>query len=510
MSFFSQSINISLNYIDLKNVEINPIALKMVSKEIMSKHCLIPFNINEDIVYIAMSNPQDNKIIEDLHFLIKKKIKTFAADKNQILNILSAINEKENADIAMEQLKREYGKNNNKLEVNTAEHISLENSPIIKLTNSIIIGAIKRGASDIHIEPFEDIVLVRYRVDGILHEHMKIPKDIYPALCIRIKVQSGMDIADKRLPQDGKLEFKVKEIAYDLRISSLPTMHGEKIAIRILYKRECLMTLKALGFSNSGIEDIERVLKSNHGIILVTGPTGSGKTTTLYAMLNQMDKIHKNIVTIEDPVEYTIKGINQVNVNSKAGLTFESGLRSILRQDPNVIMIGEIRDEETAQIAIRAAITGHLVISTLHTNDAASSILRLIDMGVPNYLAADSLLVCIAQRLVRVICSCCKVKYKASDKEIIDLALNKNKQIYKGKGCHHCNNTGYKHRTVVYEIMYVDEKLRRLIVNENSAGKLRSYNEIKGMLSLRDYCRELVKKGVTTYEEYIKLCSSYL
>lgn len=497
-------INIRFDYIDLGKIDINMDILSMLSKEVMSKYCLIPFEISDNILHVAMSNPSNKRAIDDVKFLTKKDVKVYIGDKDKVLNILDKLYEKDNADSALEQVKNDYDKN-----YDTNNTLSLENSPVIKLTNSIINGAIRRGASDIHFEPFEDEAIVRYRIDGILHKYMSIPKEVYPSVCTRIKIQSSMDIADRRMPQDGKIQFKTINSVYDLRVSSLPTMYGEKIVIRILYKNDELMSLSALGFDIRGCDKIERFLKSNHGIILVTGPTGSGKTTTLYSMLNTMNKKDKNVLTIEDPVEYTIKGINQVSINTKAGLTFSSGLRSILRQDPNVIMIGEIRDEETAEIAVRAAITGHLVISTLHTNDAASSILRLIDMGVPNYLVADSLLLCIAQRLVRVICSSCKEQYEPSYKEKIDLHLQKDEQLYRGKGCLHCNDTGYKYRTAVYEIMQVDENLRRLIIDEKSADKIRDYNEKLGMINLDDFSKDLVRRGITTYEEYLKLSSSY-
>ncbi|WP_127836373.1 GspE/PulE family protein [Clostridium prolinivorans] len=506
----SKNLN-NINYIDLDYLDINYNAVKLIPKEIMNKYFLVPFNFDKDTISIASIDFNNKKIIDDIKFLTNKEVKIFYSDKNKILKILDLINEKENTDIILEQLKKDYinNANNKNTETDGFSYYSSENSPIVKLTNSIIDGAIKRRASDIHFEPFEDITLIRYRIDGILQQYITIPKKIYFFICTRIKIQSGMDIADKRLPQDGKLQYKIKEKIYDLRVSSIPTIYGEKIVLRILYKKEELMNLKELGFSILDIQLIESFLKSPHGIILVTGPTGSGKTTTLYSMLNMMDKYDKNIITIEDPVEYTIKGVNQVNVNNKAGLTFSSGLRSILRQDPDSIMIGEIRDEETAKIAVRAAITGHLIFSTLHTNDAASSIIRLVDMGVPNYLVADSLHLCIAQRLVRTICKNCKKEYIPSFEEIRNLNLNTNEKLYKGKGCHECNNTGYKHRTVVYEIMQIDETLRKLIIDEKNVDKLRNYNEQIGMNSIKNYCRNLVIKGITTYEEYVKLCSGY-
>jgi type IV pilus assembly protein PilB len=319
-----------------------------------------------------------------------------------------------------------------------------------------------------------------------------------------------MDISEKRLPQDGKIDFEMDNVRYDLRVSSLPTINGEKFVIRILYKREHMLTLENLGFLHRDRELLKNSLDGGSGLILFSGPTGSGKTTTLYSLLNQMDKKDKNIITIEDPVEYVLPGISQVNVNAKAGLTFATGLRSVLRQDPDAILIGEIRDEETAQIAIRAAITGHLVLSTVHTNDAATTILRLIDMGIPRYLVADALSICVSQRLVRKICENCKTEYSPSPKEISTLGLEHSAKLYRGEGCILCNNSGYSGRTVVYEIISFDDRLRRLVVNCKNVEEIKRYNEEKGVVSLRNCCKKLTMDGTTTYQEYLRLCSSYM
>lgn len=507
MNNSAKNFKVNYDYIDLNKTRIESNVLKLIPKDIMDKYCLIPIENNDNIISVAMSNPNDRSALQDIKFLTKKDVKVFTASKEQISSILDSVNEKERTDIILEQIKKEYRENYNKLNNNNS-YLYLGNSPIIKFTDSIINSAIRRRASDIHIEPFEDTVNIRFRIDGILYMYRNMPKDIYCAVCTRIKIQSHMNIAEKRLPQDGKIDFAYKSYSYDLRVSTLPTLYGEKIVIRILYKEDTILTLKSLGFSDKGIKYIDKALKNSHGIILVTGPTGSGKTTSLYAMLNEMDKNDKNIITIENPVEYTMENVNQVNVNAKAGLTFASGLKSILRQDPNVIMIGEIRDEETAQIAIRAAITGHLVISTLHTNDAASSLLRLIDMGVPNYLVSDSLILCISQRLVRKICSYCKIEYSPTVKEKSDLNLEENTVLYKGRGCHFCNNTGYKYRTAVYEIMHMDDNIRAVISKGEDVDKIRKYYKQIGMKNIKDYCRDLVLEGITTYEEYIRLCSS--
>lgn len=392
----------------------------------------------------------------------------------------------------------------NKKDVNIYNEYNINDSPNVKAVNNIITEGILKGASDIHIEPFKDTVLVRYRIDGLLNEVTNIPVSKYEAIIIRLKIMANMDIAEKRIPQDGKFELNINDKYYDFRVSIIPTINGEKIVIRILCKNEKILSLDSLGFDNNNINCIKRIINSSHGIVLITGPTGSGKTSTLYTMLNVLNHSDKNIVTIEDPVEYTIRGVNQINVNNKAGLTFANGLRSILRQDPDVIMIGEIRDEETAQIAVRAAITGHLVISTLHTNDAVNSIIRLIDMGVPNYLVADALVAVIGQRLVRKLCPICKVKHIASEFERKCFSLDDTETVFEAKGCPECNYTGYKGRTITFELMYIDDNQRKFINNKEHSDVLRNYSINNGMIPLKEYCLMLVKKGVTSLEEFRK------
>ncbi|ERI91311.1 putative general secretory pathway protein E [Clostridiales bacterium oral taxon 876 str. F0540] len=495
--------------INLKGLSISSKILDVMPRDVMYKYCAVPLQISENYVVIAMGNTEDKDAILNISCLLNKKIEVVPADNKEIYTLINSVGEKQETDLILEQLERNLEKsqslnrNDNRGEINL-----VESSPIVRLTNSIIVQAINIKASDIHIEPFEENVIVRNRIDGILYENIKLQKDIYTPICSRIKLQAGMDISEKRIPQDGKLQFEHNGLVFDLRVSTLPTIHGEKVVIRILYKQEKLQSLKDLGFSDFGKNSISNSLKNNHGIILVTGPTGSGKTTTLYSMLEEIDKYNKNIVTIEDPVEIQVPFVNQVNVNTRAGLNFASGLRSILRQDPNIIMIGEIRDEETAQIAVRAAITGHLVLSTLHTNDAASSVIRLIDMGVPNYLAADSLLTCIAQRLVRKICNFCKTEYKPNIREKHELMINDNEVLYKGKGCAFCKHSGYSGRTVVYEIMSVDDSLREYISKGYSADRIRQYNYNKNMTTLRENCIDLVKSGVTSFDEFLRICNA--
>jgi len=491
--------------IDLNGIKPDLEVMNFIPKEIMIKCCLIPLYIKENTLYIAAYKIEENQILKDLVFLTKKNLIVFYAEKAQIENLINHMDKIDDTNLILEKLKFQYKNLVKEEEVSSAALINYEASPAIKLTNTIIEQGINYKASDIHIEPLEDIVRVRYRLDGYLLDDFTLPKEIYSSICSRIKLQANMDIAEKRLPQDGKIAFKYEDELKDLRVSTLPIIYGEKIVIRILYKSNKLISLKSLGFDDLDEEVMDNLLKSNHGIILVTGPTGSGKSTTLYSMLNHVNKSYNNIVTIEDPVEMAIKGINQVNVNNKAGLTFANGLRSILRQDPDIVMIGEIRDEDTAEIAVRAAITGHLVISTLHTNDASSSVIRLKDMGIPNYLIADSIVACIAQRLVREICCFCKAPYEPTIEEKRNLNLKPNEVLYKGMGCVFCNYTGYKNRIIVYEIMKTCDELRELITKSKNVDEIRELNTKLGMRSISENCRDKIIKGLTTYEEYIML-----
>lgn len=384
------------------------------------------------------------------------------------------------------------------------------NSSIVSLSKSIIIQAISSEASDIHIEPNCENVKIRFRIDGMLYEYMEFSAEIYPMVCARFKILAGMDVTEKRKPQDGKILFNYCDNDYDCRAATIPTIYGEKIVIRILSNNKKKISLQELGFDDAGIENIAEMLNRPYGIILVTGPTGSGKSTTIYSMINLIDKSRKNIMTIEDPVEYSIDGVNQVNICNKTGLTFANGLRSILRQDPDVLMVGEIRDEETAEIAVRAAITGHLVLSTLHTNDSTSSLMRLVDMGIPNYLASDAVTGIIAQRLVRKICMFCREESFIDMKtlHIPSLEAEGKIKVYKGKGCSKCNYTGYRGRTVVYECNKIDEKKRIIIQNSKTVEEMRKHNFESGMRTLAENCLDLVKNGITTIEELNRVISN--
>lgn len=490
--------------INLYKIKINKKAIDVMSKDMVVKHNLFPFYADSRELHIACCSSLKNEIIKDIEFLTEKIIKLFYASEKDIQYFINSYYYEQEIDNALEEFMGEASSN---LESNIKEEqISVMGSaPVVRFIDVIINQAINKRASDIHIEPFEYLVKIRYRIDGILYEVKNLPKEIYPPLCTRLKLLSSIDITEKRIPQDGKFEHLWRGERYDIRVSSLPTTYGEKLVMRILYKNKGISKLESLGFSEDISKLLRNILNSPYGILLVTGPTGSGKSTTLYAMLNELDKKSKNIITIEDPVEYDIPGVNQVNVNTKAGLTFSSGLRSILRQDPNVIMLGEIRDEETAQIAVRAAITGHLVISTLHTNDSISAISRLIDMGVPKYLISDALICSIAQRLVRLLCPNCKVKYKPSSSEREVLCIDSGVELFKPKGCGCCNYTGYEGRTVVYELLHLNSIHKKIISEQNSIEALRDYCKSANFISIPESCKSLLLTGYTSYEELLRL-----
>jgi type IV pilus assembly protein PilB len=379
------------------------------------------------------------------------------------------------------------------------------NNPSVRLVDSIIKEAVQYRASDIHIEPFEKSVKVRYRIDGDLQERAEFPINSYSAICARIKIMAGLNIAERRMPQDGRINMLVGGKEFDFRVSSFPTVFGEKFAIRVLDKSLFRFTRSDLGFTDDENLLIDKMLAKPHGIILLTGPTGCGKSTTLYSFLKEKNTSAVNIVTIEDPVEYIMAGINQTQVNAKANMTFSAALRSILRQDPDVIMIGEMRDEETAEIAVRAAITGHIGFSTLHTNDAPGAITRLEDMGVPDYLVADALVGVIAQRLVKRLCPECKKKSKTNAKEMEILGINEPISIYRPQGCQFCNGTGYKGRIAVHEIMYMNENMRNAVAREKNLEVLRDLAKQNGMITLWSSCKSLVEKGETSFRELMTL-----
>jgi type IV pilus assembly protein PilB len=493
-------IQLGISHMDLEKYYIDAEIPRLINESLAKRHLLIPVKKEDNKLFVAMADPLNIFAMDDVKIATGLEVEAVIATRQDILNAIDQYYGKESAEKAVEDFKNQYNfEDLSELDESILNEIN--NAPVVRLVNSIIRQAVKAKASDIHIEPFEYNVRVRFRIDGELQEIMSPEKSTHSAIVTRIKIMGKMNIAEKRVPQDGRVETGVDGKEVDLRISTLPTVYGEKIVIRILDRSSFLMTKSQLGFSQKNLEIFDKIIKNPNGIILVTGPTGSGKTTTLYTVLRELNEINKNIITVEDPVEYRLNGINQVQVNTKANLTFASSLRSMLRQDPDVIMIGEIRDKETAQIAIRAAITGHLVLSTMHTNDSPSTVARLMDMGIESYLVSSSVVGVISQRLIRKICPECKQSYmaSASEKEI----LNRLDQtiLYRGKGCNYCNGTGYKGRTAVHEVMLVNKELRMHIDKGASIDQLRESAKKQGMMPLKESCLKLVFDGITTIDE---------
>ncbi len=510
-------------YYNLEDVAISEEVIKLVNSKIAYMHNLIPVELEDDILMIAMSDPMNMYAIDDLRLATGLEIKPLLADAELIQKSLeeyykqgetrSVETDDETEEVPVDfEVEMEKVREEIEIEVQKKEQVEstikisdIENAPIVRMLNMIFKNAVDKRASDIHIEAYEDCVMVRFRIDGQLVEVMKHDKKLQQILVARVKIISGLNIAEKRLPQDGRIALKINNKNYDFRVSVLPTMFGEKVVIRIMDKEGFNISKTELGFSDEDMAKFNNILSHPHGIVLVTGPTGSGKSTTLYTALRELSKPNVNIMTVEDPVESTIRGINQVQVNVKAGLTFASSLRSFLRQDPDIIMVGEIRDSETAEIAIRAAITGHLVLSTLHTNDAVSSINRLEDMGVEPFLIASSLVGILAQRLVRRLCTECKEEYEANEEEMKILKAGEGTKLYKPAGCPACNGTGYRGRIAVYEILTVSNELRELISRNASSENLSRVALTNGMKTLADSCSRLVQSGVTSLEEMMSV-----
>ena len=493
----SEQLNIEV--MNLDNYYINADATKLLSEKTAKKTCSIPLKLWYDKILMAINDPLNIFYIDDIEAETGRKVETVLASKTQIIDAIEKYMGRRSAEKAAEDFDKEKLV---KEELDESELVDISNSPVVRLVDSLISQALRMGASDIHIEPLENRIRVRVRVDGELQEILAPSKHTQSAIVTRVKIIAGMNIAEKRLPQDGRIEMKIDDSVVDLRISILPTVYGEKIVMRILDRNNFLKTKEELGFTKSNMEKFNSLLEVPNGIILASGPTGSGKTTTLYAALYELNKLNKNIITIEDPVEYKIEGINQVQVNTKAGLLFSTGLRSILRQDPNIIMVGEIRDEETAEIAVRAAITGHMVISTIHTNDAVSTIMRLKDMGVKPFLVAASLRGIVAQRLVKKVCLNCRIEYEANEAEKILLEINTDVMLQRGRGCPKCYYTGYCGRIAIHEILIIDKNVRSAIQNEKSNDEIATIAESAGMSTLKDNCRKLVLSGITTTEEF--------
>jgi len=489
---------------DIKEEVIEPEIPKLITENLARRYSAVPVKVVGNKLKVAMYDPLNIFAIEDIEIATGLKIEPVLSSKKDIIGAIDQYFGKQTAEKAIEDFVKEYNEDKNAgLDEESLE--AIKNAPVVRLVNSIIKQALKSRASDIHIEPLKDTLRIRFRIDGQLQEIMSPSKNTLSALVTRIKIIAGLNIAEKRQPQDGRVQMEIDGRNIDLRISILPTVHGEKTVIRLLDSANALLTKEELGFTETNLRLFNNILDIPNGIILVTGPTGSGKSTTLYSILNDFNKIDTNIVTVEDPVEYKLDGVNQVQVNTKAKLTFANGLRSILRQDPDIIMIGEIRDAETAEIAVRAAITGHIVLSTIHTNDAPSTIMRLADMGIKPFLITTSVKGIVAQRLARTICSNCKKAHIITEEEKEILKIDENITLYKGEGCQKCYNTGYKGRTAVNEIMKVTGTIRNLVDKDATTDEIRQAALEEGMVSLRDNCRELVIKGVTTVEEMLRV-----
>jgi len=501
-------INVLSEQLGIDKVTTEDIHFEKPLKEILPeklarKFKVVPVDFKDNEIIVATNDPTNIFMLDEIGRITKKEIIPTIISKDDLFNALEKIYGTE------DRLYKIVSDVENKIvELGSDEEIAksvAEDSSVVMLVDGIISKAISERASDIHIEPDEDVLRVRYRVDGILHEVLSLSKVLHPAVISRIKIMSDIDIAEKRIPQDGRFKIRKDFKDIDFRVSTLPTNYGEKVVLRILDREQALLDLSNIGMDKYSLSVYQNIIDKPYGIILIAGPTGSGKTTTLYASLNKLNSLEKNIITVEDPIEYNFKLINQVNVDETAGLTFANALRSILRQDPDIIMVGEIRDRETAAISIQASLTGHLVLSTIHTNDAASSIVRLVEMGIEPYLVATSLIGVVGQRLVRKICPYCKVEYKPDAEIAAMLGIDKNVPIYRGEGCEKCKYTGYQGRIGIYEVMGVGKKIRNIIAKGGSTDDIKQVALENGFRQMRESGFELVKNGVTTLEEVLRV-----
>ena len=487
----------------------------LIPMDIEQKYQAVPFGVMGNTLNVAMSDPGNLFMIDDLRFLTRKNIQVHVAPESSIKKLISqnVAGQDDNLDDMMGILKEEIDVD----VVEAAEDVDLsfledaaEQAPVVKLVNLILMDAIRKQASDIHIEPYEKSMRVRFRIDGVLYEIMRPPIQMKNAITSRLKIMSRLDIAERRLPQDGRIKLKAKGREMDFRVSVLPTLFGEKIVLRLLDKSNLQLDMTKLGFEESQYKSFREAIYLPYGMVLVTGPTGSGKTTTLYSALSELNKVSHNISTAEDPVEFNLHGINQVHIHEAIGLNFAAALRSFLRQDPDIIMVGEVRDFETAEVAIKAALTGHLVLSTLHTNDAPSTISRLLNMGVESFLVSSAVNLVLAQRLARKVCNECRVEEAVPPEALFDLGVREDEMgtfaCFRGKGCAGCNNTGYRGRIALYEVMPMYEQIRELVLLGASSSEVKKESIRLGMLTLRRSGINKLKLGVTSIEEVIR-CS---
>ena len=503
--------------INLSHFDIDATVIKLIPSEIAQKHQVIPINRTGNVLTVAMADPSNIFAIDDIKFMTGFKVEPVVAAETSIKNSINKYYD--SAGLVEDIMKGFDDKDVEALReeddsVNAAElGKAAEDAPVVKLVNLILTDAIKKGASDIHIEPYEKSFRVRYRVDGMLYDVMQPPTRLKAAITSRIKIMAQLDIAERRLPQDGRIKIKMANKEMDYRVSTLPTLFGEKVVMRLLDKGNLQLDMTKLGFSPETLTDFETGLLMPFGMVLVTGPTGSGKTTTLYSALNRLNTVDTNIMTAEDPVEFNLPGINQVQTKAEIGLTFAAALRSFLRQDPDVIMVGEIRDYETAEIAVKAALTGHLVLSTLHTNDAPGTISRLLNMGVEPFLVSASCNVIVAQRLARRVCQGCKEFITVPPQAMMSVGFSPEDantfKPTKGKGCQTCNDTGYKGRVALYEVMLIKDNVKEAILQGASSIELRELGRKNGMLTLREAGLQKIREGMTTVEEVLRVTTDH-
>lgn len=499
----------TLNFVDKKEI------LKNVPLSFIRKHLIVPFHIKANTITVAITDPAKSRLLDSLSVLLPGfKLQAVLASEEECYRILGEHYDDQQKKGSHDELESLKDSDLDMLGASslyeTEDILDMANeAPIIRFVNRIITEAVQDRASDIHIEPYEKELLVRYRIDGMLYKMHNPPKNLQSAIISRIKIMSNLNIAENRLPQDGRIQLKIGKKDIDIRVSVFPTHYGERVVLRLLNKSDMSFELTSIGFSESMLTQFVRVIEKPHGILLVTGPTGSGKSTTLYSALSRLNTPDVNILTVEDPIEYQLFGIGQMQVQSKIGLTFASGLRSILRQDPDIIMVGEIRDLETAEIAVQSALTGHKVFSTIHTNDAASAITRLVDMGVEPFLISSSVNGFLAQRLVRTICSECRESYKPDPKQLQELSIKPSQlsggKLYRGKGCDKCLNTGYSGRTGIYELLEMTNSIRRLVLSNADSSSIKDEAVNQGMITLLQDGISKAVQGITTIEEVMRV-----
>ena len=497
------SQHLMIERVDLARRYLSPEIVDLIPSQVITTRHVLPVDVQDGILLVAMADPLDINVIDDLQRLTGRIIQPLVASEEENLD---AYQRTRDIALSAKELFEDYQDQEAEKEEPAQEYLG--DAPGGRLVNLILEQALAQKASDIHLEPHEARMKVRYRIDGLLRDMMEIPRHLQNDVNSRIKIMAGLDITERRKPQDGRFQLHLAGQDVDLRVSSLPTVYGEKIVVRVLYRAGHLLDLDEFGFAPRDLEKVESMLRSTQGLILVTGPTGSGKTTTLYGFLNRLNSPEKNIVTVEDPVEYRLDGVNHVQVNPRVGLTFASGLRTVLRQDPDIIMVGEIRDEETAEIAVRAALTGHLVLSTLHTNSAAATISRLLNMGLESYILSSTIIGIVAQRLVRTICPDCREQVELTSPVVIryieSLGLEPPKLVYQGRGCPVCRSSGYRGRTAVAEVLVFNKEMRQAVERGALEAELLEIALRSGMTTLQQSAVDKLVQGVTTVEEIIR------